>query len=56
MAIVKGLDDYNTPEYRAEYARKTRELAAAARATGNLDSEKFLLWVASNYDKPVDNR
>lgn len=56
MAICPGLEEYNTPERRAAYAKACRARAAEYRAQGDLENEKFLLWIAGNYERDVDNR
>lgn len=56
MAICPGLEEYNTPERRAAYAQACRDMAEVRHAEGNFDAEKFLLWIAGNYEKPIDSR
>ena len=50
MAIDPSLEKFNTPEARADYARRCRDLAAWLRQIGDHSSAEFNTYLADLYD------
>lgn len=50
MALDKSLEQFNTPEYRASYARQSRDLAAWLRLIHHYENASYLMYIADLYD------
>ncbi len=50
MADDPTLEKYNTPEARAEYARRCRDYAAWLRLIGDHDSAELNVYLSDLYD------
>ena len=50
MADDSSLDKFNTPEARAEYARRCRDLSTELRKEGNHSSADLNAYLADLYD------
>lgn len=56
MAHNHSLGQFDTPEARTAYARRLRDFAAWCLVIHNYSSAALNIWMAENYERPVDSQ